>query len=130
MTGRSSVDLAFGQVLWPDSEIESIYVDYDAVSIKVLESTGSTKIVRARGYIGYSVIGFWDEVVIERAELFAQHPFIDACRDDITRRLGTIWTDSGCPSRNGRSWLALLVHLSDGSVIQVAAADLEVLAES
>jgi len=42
----------------------------------------------------------------------------------------TTWMDSGCLSRNGRSWLAHLVPLSDGSVIQVAAADLEVLAEA
>jgi len=113
---------ALATIRWADAELQSVTVDYDAVVLRVRESAGSVRTLRAEGYIGYKLVGFWDEVVIDRAELCDTHPGLDACVDSIERRLGASWLDSGNVARNGRRWFALLLHLSDGAVLEVFAA--------
>lgn len=122
MTGRSEDESAFNQVLWPDASLEHVAADYDAVTLRIRESTGQARTIRCEGHIGFCLSGFWDEVIIERAELTLQHPFIERCVSSITRRLGEDWGDSGNEQRNTRAWKALVVHLSDGSCVEVVAA--------
>jgi hypothetical protein len=126
MTGHSSYE-AMSKVRWADAEVKAVAIDYDSVCLSILESDGETRTLRAVGYIGYKLIGFWDEIVVERAEMFDRHPFIDECTESINRRLGTRWLDSGNEARNRRSWFALIVHLSDGSAVEIAAAAFVVL---
>jgi len=119
---------ALAEICWPDAELQCVTVDYDAVVLRVRESAGSVRTLRAEGHIGYNLVGFWDEVVIDRAELSDNHPGLDACVERIQRRLGANWLDSGNVARNGRRWFALLLHLSDGAVLEVFAARLQVVA--
>jgi hypothetical protein len=125
MTGHSSAG-EFGKIRWPDAELQSVDVDYDAVSLRIRESDGAIRKIRVEGHIGYSCIGIWDEVVIERAEFLETHSGLDACINSIRGRLGANWLDSGNEIRNSRHWFALVVHLSDGSVLEVFAARLRV----
>ena len=110
-------------VLWTDAEIEAVSVDYSAVRIVVLESTGRRLNVLCRGYIGYSVVGFWDEVVVERADCDSADPFLAECLRSLQSRHGAELPESGSPERDLRSWSVLRVLLSDGVVLKVAAAD-------
>lgn len=125
MAGHSSA-LELGKIRWADAELRGVNIDYDAVSLIIRESDGALKTLRADGYIGYSLVGFWDEVVIERAEISETHAGLDACVNSIRQRLGTRWLDSGNESRNARHWFALLVHFSDGAVLEIFAARLAV----
>jgi len=113
-------------VLWPDAELQTIKVDYDAVIITIQEATGATRTVRGEGYIGYQMCGFWDEIVLVRAELFDQHPAIDRCTDMLTRRMGSAWHVTGNQARNGRNWKALILHFSDESTFELVAAQFSV----
>jgi len=115
-----------GKIRWPDAELENIAIDYESVSITVLESDGGIKVLRADGYVGCNLVGFWDEVVIECAELRESHPGLDACVESMQRRLGAAWTGSGSPARNTRNWFALVILLSDGCELVVFAAALRV----
>jgi hypothetical protein len=124
MTGRSSSEeSSFGSTLWPDAELRSVLVDYDSVSITIRESTGLVRNVRCEGYIGYSICGFWDEVVIDNAELTDQHEAIDRCIAAISRRLGSHWPETGNPARNTKNWKALIIRLSDGASLEIVAAE-------
>lgn len=125
MVGHSSM-IEFGKVRWVDAEILGVAIDYDTVSLRVRESDGALRTLRAWGYIGYSMNGFWDELIVERAEVLDAHERLDSCVDGIRRRLGSRWLDSGSESRNSRQWFALLVHFLDGSVLEVFAARLTV----
>lgn len=109
-------------VLWPDATLEYVAVDYDSVVLRVRESTGQMRTIRCEGHIGYGLCGFWDEVIIERAEVTSTHPFIERCVSSISQRLGQGWIDSGNEQRNSRQWRALVVHLSDGSCVEIVAA--------
>lgn len=99
-------------VLWPDATLEQMTADYEAVVLRIRESTGRVRMLRCEGHIGYGLCGFWDEVVIERAELRSEHPLIERCVDSISRRLGPGWIESGNEQRNTRQWQVLVVHLS------------------
>ena len=125
MTGHSKAEQALNKVLWADADIERITVDYDVLSILLNESTSIKRTIRALGYIGYRMIGVWDEMIVEKAELLKNHPFIDECVDSMKRRLGTDWIETGSPSRNTRGWSALIVHLLDGCTLEVVAAAFE-----
>lgn len=118
--------IEFGKVRWADATLDRVAVDYDVVSLRLRESDGALKTLRAGGYIGYCMVGFWDEMIVERAEILERHDGLDACVDSIRRRLGSGWIDSGNDSRNAREWFALLVHFLDGSVLEVFAAQLTV----
>jgi hypothetical protein len=125
MTGHSKTEHSLDKVLWADADIERIAVEYDVLSISLNESTGIKRTVRALGYIGYRMVGVWDEMIVEKAALLKNHPFIDECVDSMKRRLGTDWLDAGSPSRNTRAWSALIVHFLDGCTLEVVAAAFE-----
>lgn len=110
------------QVLWQDSALEHVGADYDSVVLRVRESTGQVRTIRCEGHIGYGLCGSWDEIIIERVEVAAEHPFIERCVSSISRRLGAGWIDSGNEQRTMRQWKALIVHLSDGSCVEIVAA--------
>jgi hypothetical protein len=113
-------------VLWPDATLERVTVDYDAVVLGIRESTGTIKTIRCEGHIGLSLSGFWDEVIIDGADVLTSHPAIDRAVADITQRLGDTWLDSGNEQRNTRRWAALIVRLSDGCTLEVVAAKFSV----
>ena len=108
-------------VLWPDAQLLSVGVDYDAVVVRIRDSLGATRSVRAEGYIGYSVCGFWDEMIVERAELTESHTAIEQCVRALAQRAATD-LDSGNSARNSRTWKTLIVHFIDGSTLEVVAA--------
>ena len=109
-------------VLWPDAEIQSIEIDYEELRISLLESTRQKRIVSCHGYIGHVLVGFWDEVVVERAELIGDDPFLKECVESLRLRYARDLPDTGSPARNLRTWRVLRVHLSDGAVLKVVAA--------
>lgn len=121
MIGHSEIESSITDVLWPDAMLELVSADYHSVALRVRESTGRIRTVRCNGYIGYKLLGFWDEAVIRSAELIESSSFIEQCVNDISGRLGEVWLDSGDRERNTRHWRALIVHLSDGASVQVAA---------
>ena len=108
-------------VLWADAEIQSVRADYDTVCIELRESTGRKRVVKCCGHIGYQLIGFWDEIVVERAEFVETDPFLDDCIQAIKRAHGEQRLESGDPIRNRGTWSVLLIHLADGAVLRVAA---------
>jgi hypothetical protein len=114
-------------VLWADAEIQSISIDYHSVTVALLEATGRTRAVRCRGYIGYQLVGFWDEIVVERAELSDADPFLDQCRQQLRSTFGKDLPPTGDEFRNQRSWSVLSIHLADGTRLLVAAADFSAL---
>jgi hypothetical protein len=109
------------QVLWRDASLEQASVDYDAVVLRIRESSGQVKSVRCEGYIAFALSGFWDETIIESAELLSQHPAIERAVSNIARRLGKGWTDSGNEQRNSRRWGSRDPPLGGCSIDVVAA---------
>lgn len=108
-------------VLWADSEFEKFEANYGDVVLHLEESTGVHRVIRCSGYIGFHMPSFWDEVVIESAEVTATHPVIDRCLADLSRRLGQTRTESGNSERNTGSYSALVVEFSDGAQLLVVA---------
>lgn len=122
MTGPSETS-NLGSVLWADAEIQSVTADYSDVHIVLRESSGRTRTVRCCGYIGYSAVGVWDEIVVERAELVETDALLEECVKGLDERYRAKLPETGSPARNMRSWKALRIYLSDGAVLKVVAAE-------
>lgn len=120
MIGHSESWVEFRNVLWRDAEILSLSVDYDDVTLTLRESSGLMRHVICEGYIGYSTIGFWDEVIIERAELENQGDYLTSCLGSISKRLGSEPAPSGNQLRNLGSFIQLMIVLSDDCRIEIA----------
>lgn len=115
MNGHSNESLE--SVLWADSTVEEISIDYDAVNILVSESSGIRKTIICEGYIGYQVIGFWDELIVESGSVVFDHPFIVHCLESIHARYKNLLPPTGNITRNKCIWRALQIILIDGTEI-------------
>jgi len=126
MSGRSDSPTTNLNVRWADAQLLGIAMSYDAVQIQLRESAGRLVTIVAKGHIGTELVGFWDEIVIESADIVEAHPFGDECLESIAERLGQRATDTGSPERNSRRFATLVLSLSDGAVFRCAAAEFSV----
>ena len=83
-------------VAWADAEFEGISIDYDDVTISLTEARAAKeKSIRCRGYIGFELKGFWDEVVIESVQVVEDHEFLLTCQKELNRRYPKGAPDTG-----------------------------------
>lgn len=120
MDGLSRATTAYRDILWADAELLGITVDYENLSLNLRESTGRTRRLVCEGYIGYEVVGVWDEIVVARAHLDTKGQFLTRCIESLERRLGTSRLPSGSTARNGTTAVELVIVLSDGCEVRVA----------
>ncbi len=106
---------------WIDAYLLGIAIEYEQVVLDLRDSAGDLARISALGHVGVSLVGFWDETVIDDAKIVADHPFGELCRSSIEERLGTP-LDSGSPDRNSKHVETLVVSLSDGAQLLIAAA--------
>lgn len=112
-------------ILWADAELEALNMDYESVVLCIRESTGRRVELHCLGHIGLSIEGFWDEIVIEAADIVEAHPFLERCLASLTERLGEEPPPTGSPARNSRQFSTLVVRLADGARVLCAAAGFE-----
>lgn len=113
-------------VVWADASLKSISVDYDAVTLVIAEANAHERRVRCEGYLSISMIGFWDEMIIESAAVHKAHPSIDSAVAAIESRLGTDRDASGNVARNRGGWESLVVRFGDGCELAIVAAEFHV----
>jgi len=70
-------------ILWPDSNLEGVQAEYENFSIQIREETGARKTVHCVGYIGFQMLGFWDEMIVENSKSSAAHPFVIDCEQKV-----------------------------------------------
>lgn len=66
-------------IVWADASLQSMRVEYQECAVCIREDVGVVKLVRCPGYVGFQMIGFWDETIIESAAVYCDHPFITEC---------------------------------------------------
>ncbi len=110
---------SINSVLWPDAEIDNLSIDYDTVSISLKESTGRKRIITCEGYIGYKVVGFWDESIVASGNVEYNHPFITECLGVVRAKYGDKAWPTGSPARNQNNWSLLRIELIDGIEILI-----------
>jgi hypothetical protein len=120
MVGLFNATTAFRNILWSDAELLSIAIDYANLSLTIRESTGQLRRVICEGYIGYQTLGFWDEIVISKAELESEGKFLECCVKSLDGRLGTNRPESGSEARNRQASLQLTITFSDECRLFVA----------
>ncbi len=125
MTGHSNFNLQ--DILWSDAEIEKIEIDYSDVIVTITESTNRERKIKFKGYIGYSVSGFWDEIVIDKCVIHENHDFLQQCILELEKKYGRNIPDSGDDFRNQKSWKLVEICLSDETSILIVANDTKVI---
>jgi hypothetical protein len=88
------MDIEGDRILWADSDLEKVEVTYDDVALHLREDVGGRKLLRCLGHIGFQMVGFWDEMIVEKAAIFADHSFIADCERGLERLPA-----SGAPTR-------------------------------
>lgn len=126
MIGFSDLKSALGQVLWADSELCGLEVEYGDLCLIVRESTGGLKRVICEGSIGYELAGFWDEIVIASVEVMNEGAFLDLCLLNLKRRLGGAAPPSGSEARNREKTWQLVLIFDDANQLNVAMKGLRV----
>lgn len=116
MTGHSNNGFEGESILWPDATLEKLAAGYDEFTVQIREDTGGTKLLRCIGYVGFQMIGFWDEVIIEAATLHSNHAFITDCE----RRLKQL-PESGSEARTETGNRLLEIVFIDGCKLWVCA---------
>lgn len=120
MSGLSKASSDFYKILWSDAEILTITIDYANFILNIRESTGRACRIVCKGYIGYEMNGFWDEIVIAKACLDSEGEFFTRCLESLDTRLGSNRPDSGSEVRNSGIGMQLTIVLSDGCELRVA----------
>lgn len=109
---------------WPDAKLVSLFVDYEIIRVIISpefgRGSGSPRLLIASGYIGYQLVGMWDDRFIEGAEISADHPFTGTCLAALADR-GVDRIDSGSDDRNARTFKTLSVDFQDGSSLLICA---------
>jgi hypothetical protein len=114
-------------IVWSDATLDRVSADYDAVTLFVTQTNAQARQVRCEGHVSFGVTGFWDEVIIERADVFDEHPAIEAAWTAITRRLGQHPQDTGNMARNQRRWSCVVIRFIDGCELTVVASSITVV---
>jgi len=120
MTGHSDNGMQGETILWADASLESIKAQYEEFTIHVREEVGGTKLLRCLGYIGFQMVGFWDEMIIERATLYSSHPFLAECE----RRLKQL-PEGGAKTRTATGNRLPEIILIDGCRLWVCASQFQ-----
>ena len=108
------------RVLWPDAHVDRLVIDFDDFKILLKPDAGQRLWLVCGGYVGYEVIGFWDEVIVESISVSDTGAFLDRCAARLTERLGDLPVASGSPARNARHLMQLDVKFIDGCQMTVA----------
>lgn len=116
MTGHSNNIFEGETILWPDASLGEMAAGYEDFTIRVREEAGGKKVVRCLGYIGFQMLGFWDEVIIETATVHSNHSFISECE----RRLKSL-PETGAKTRAAAGNQLLEITLIDGCKLWVCA---------
>lgn len=107
---------------WTDSSLKRVEMDYDAIRLTIEHESGHVDVLTCSGYIGFELIGFWDEIIISMATLLDKHAFIDRCERRIENQPG-----SGSPYRKPMGNRLLAIELIDGNVLNICASTFELL---
>ena len=124
---EDALESLFAQLAWADAQLERIEVDYEVVILHIVDSRGARWRVVCGGYIGVEIAGFWDESIIDLADLLEDDPFMGRCLANLEARLGRERNESGSPARNAGRWRTLLVGLIDRMPIRIVANSFEAL---
>ncbi|MEI9961405.1 MAG: hypothetical protein WDM76_09855 [Limisphaerales bacterium] len=83
MNGHSNTKIEGKSIFWPDSSIKKLEAGYEEFIIEIHDDMGGKKFLHCIGYVGFQMIGFWDEVIVEKAMLHVSHQFIDDCEQRL-----------------------------------------------
>lgn len=120
MNGLSDATTAFRNVLWSDAELLGLAIDYSELILTLRESTGQVRRLICEGYLGYRTVGFWDEIVITRADLEGEGEFLESCLEGLANRLGVDRCPSGSEARNREIAMQLTITFQDDCELAVA----------
>jgi hypothetical protein len=119
MNGRFDEGILGEPILWPDSQFESAQADYEELVIRVRDDLKKRKVIRCLGYIGFQIVGFWDETIIESGQLYSAHAFLTRCEKRVKELPAT-----GSETRVATGNRLLEITFIDGCKLWVCASQL------
>jgi hypothetical protein len=114
-------------VSWSDATVQRVELDYDDATIHLVESSGSSVVVRCVGFVSFEVPALWDEMILASAATSDSSPRIDKALAEVAERNGgSPPRPSGSPARNQLTWWLLDLNFIDGTTWHCVAHDVEV----
>jgi hypothetical protein len=106
-------------IRWPDASIRGVFCDYDNFNVEVQdndEHDHAAKTLRCLGFLGFQMVGFWDEIIVHDARVYPSHDFIAQCEHRVMNQL-----PSGSIERSATGNVLLEIELIDGCKLWVCA---------
>lgn len=103
-------------ILWPDAALQKFEANFERAVLHFIDTASVERLIYCEGYIGFQLIGFWDEVIIEKATLYSHHSFITQCESRLK-----VFAPSGEPLRSQKENRVLEVTFIDGCALLICA---------
>ena len=115
--------LTTGSILWPDSRIERIKIDFDAVEIDLVQRNGFAVTVACVGYVAFALDGVWEDFLVADAHLVDSDALVDLA--EARARSSQAGQTSGNATRDSARYRKLRVRLECGASLECIAGSFE-----
>lgn len=111
---------------WHDWLLDKFEINYDRVTISLLDDNEAILTINCSDYIGFSVVGHWDETVIEEIKVEAYGNLIDESLHVVKMLYSKNPLPGGGKKKIDDIWYQVNIKLIDGNIIKVACKNIQV----
>jgi hypothetical protein len=112
---------------WADWYLDKFEIDFESVLITITEPVGVGGLtICCKDYIGFSIVGHWDESVIEDINVTAYGSLVNESLYVIRSLYGENPLPGGGVKKVNDNWYQVDIKLIDGNIIKVASKSLNI----
>lgn len=105
---------------WADCYLENVALQFDAVTLTILDDKNSTYNLECLNHIGMNFTGLWDDLIIRSIRVEKGGSFLEKCIESIKGNYGDRPIKGGGVKSLDDDWFQLNVVFIDGVVLSVA----------
>lgn len=111
---------------WADWNLKKIEIDFEKITILVSNSEDETLVnIICIGYVGFQIIGHWDEAIIEDIKVENEGNLINDSIKMVRKQYGDEPVVGGGVKNIDDTWFQVNIKLIDGIYIRVACKSIE-----
>lgn len=111
---------------WADWKLKKLEINFETIEIRISGGSENTIYIYCNDYIGFSLIGHWDESVIDDIKVDTKGSLIDESLYTVKKLYGKSPLPGGGVKKINDSWYQLDIKLIDGNILKVACKNIDV----
>ncbi|MFZ5640127.1 MAG: hypothetical protein ACOY4Q_05510 [Bacillota bacterium] len=110
---------------WEDWVLKKIEMDFDKIKIFVAYDEKTQVVITCKDFIGFQVIGHWDESTIEEIKIDSQGHLIEESIQMVKNLYGENPIPGGGIKNIYDNWVQLNLQFTDGIYVKIACKEIE-----